>query len=159
MALLSCQATLLSSIDTRSRGHYNYGILLNVRSSYAGKLRLACVILMQFMSYSLYVELSFSGWAFSFCRLCSCTCDVFCHVNIRHKASETLRMFSTEPDASSHTHRCTTGLRSGCFLPPWTPSLAMDVEYTLLIGVLVCQQTTRNDTSAGASHQQRTAIA
>jgi hypothetical protein len=120
---------------------------------------LARVILTQFMWYSLYVELSFSGWAFSFCRLCSCTFDVFCHVNIRHKASETLRMFSTEPDASNRTHRCTTGLRSGYFLPPWTHSLAMDVEYTLRFDVLVCQQTMRNDTSAGARHQQRTAIA
>jgi hypothetical protein len=74
------------------------------------------------------------------------------------KASETLRMFSTEPDASNHTYMYTTGLRPGCFLPPWTPSLAMDVEYTLLFDVPVCQQTTRNDTSAGTSHQQRTAI-
>jgi hypothetical protein len=119
---------------------------------------LARVILTQFMWYSLYVELSFSGWAFSFCRLCSCTLDVFCHVNIRHKASETLRMFSTEPDASDRTHIYTTGLGPGSPLPPWTPSLAMDVECTLLFDLLMCQQTTRNATSAGACHQQRTAI-
>jgi hypothetical protein len=34
----------------------------------------------------------------------------------------------------------------------------MDVEYTLLFDVPVYQQTTRDDTSTGASHQQRTAI-
>jgi len=68
-------------------------------------------------------------------------------------------MFSTEPDVSDLTNIYTTGLRPGCFLPPWTPSLAMDVEYTLLCDVPVCQPTTRDDTSAGASHQQRTAIA
>jgi len=104
------------------------------------------------------MKLSFSGWAFSFCRLCSCTLNVLCHDNIRHKASETLKMFSTEPDASDRTHIYTTGLMPGCSLPSWTPSLAMDVEYTLLFDVPVCQQSTRDDTSAGASHQQRTAI-
>jgi hypothetical protein len=107
---------------------------------------------------SLYVELSFSGWAFSFCRLCSCTLNALCHDNIRHKASETLKMFSTEPDASDRTDMYTAGLMPGCSLPPWTPSLAMDVEYTLLFDVLVSHQTTRDDTSAGVRHQQRTAI-
>ena len=68
---------------------------------------------------------------------------------MRYKASETLRMFSTEPDVSDCTNIYTTGLMPGCFLPPWTPSLAMDVEYTLLFDVPVYQQTTRDDTSAG----------
>jgi hypothetical protein len=68
------------------------------------------------------------------------------------------KMFSTEPDASDLTDIDTIGLMPGCSLPPWTSSLAMDVEYTLLFDVLVCQQTTGDDTSAGASHQQRTAI-
>lgn len=76
-----------------------------------------------------------------------------------HKASETLKMFSTEPDASDLMHIYTTGLMPGCFLPPWIPSLVTDVEYTLLYNVPVCQPITRDDTSAGASHQQRTAIA
>jgi len=67
-------------------------------------------------------------------------------------------MFSTEPYVSDLTNIYTTGLRPGCFLPPWTPSLAMDVEYTLLFDVPVSQQTTRDDPSAEASHQQRTAI-
>ena len=110
------------------------------------------------MSYSLYVKLSFSGWAFSFCRLCSCTLDALCHDNIRHKASETLKMFSIEPEASDRPDMYTAGLMPGCSLPPWTPSLAMHVEYTFLFDVLVCQQTTRDDTSARASYQQRTAI-
>jgi len=114
--------------------------------------------LRQFARYSLYVELSFSGWALSFCRLCSCPLGILCHDNIRHKASKTLKIFATEPDASDLTHIYTTGLRPGCSLPPWTPSLAIDVEYTLLGDVPVCQQATRDDTSAGASHQQRTAI-
>ncbi len=83
---------------------------------------------------------------------------MLCHDNIRHKASETLKMFSTEPDDSDHTNIYTTGLMPGCSFPSWIPSLAMDVEYTLLFDVPVCQQTTRDDTSAGASHQQRTAI-
>jgi len=104
------------------------------------------------------MKLSFSGWAFSFCRLCSCTLNVLCHDDIRHKASETLKMFSTEPDASDLTSIYTTGLMPGWSLPPWTPSPAMDAEYTLLFAVPVCQQSIRDDTSAGASHQQRTAI-
>ena len=80
------------------------------------------------------------------------------HDNIRHKASETLKMFSTEPEASDYTDIYTTGLMPGCSLPPWTPALAIEVEYTLLFNVPVCQQTIGDDTSAGVSHQQRTAI-
>ena len=75
-----------------------------------------------------------------------------------HRASETLKMFSTEPDASDRTNSYTTGLMPACSLPPWTPSLAIDVEHTLLFDILVWPQTTRDDMSAGASHQQRTAI-
>ena len=37
----------------------------------------------------------------------------------------------------------------GCFLPPWTPSLAMDVEYTLLFDVPVCQETTKDNRLQG----------
>ena len=104
------------------------------------------------------MKLSFSGWAFSFCRLWFWTLDALCHDNIRHKANETLKMFSTEPDASDLTHIYTTGLMPGCSFLPWTPFLAIDVKYTLLFDVLVCQPTTRDAVSAGASHQQRTAI-
>ncbi len=147
------------SVDTRNLAHYNYVILPNVSSCCAGKrINIVHRLLRQFVWYSLYVKLSFLRWAFSFCRLCSCPLGALCHDNIRHKASETLRMFSTEPDASDLTNIYATGLRPGCSLPSWTPSLAMDVEYILLFDVSVCQQTTRDDTSAEASHQQRTAI-
>ena len=70
-----------------------------------------------------------------------------------------MKMFFIEPDASDLTSIYAIGLMSGCSLPPWTPSLATDMEYTLLFDVLVCQQTTRDNTSAGASHEQRMAIA
>jgi hypothetical protein len=58
-------------------------------------------------------------------------------------------MFSTEPEALDYTDIYTTGLMPGCAFPSWISSLAMDVEYTLLFDVPVCQQTTRDDTSAG----------
>ena len=84
---------------------------------------------------------------------------MLCHDNLCHRASETLKMFSVEPDISDRTSIDATGLMPGCSFPPRTPFLATDMEYTLLFDVSVCHQTTREDLSTGASHQQRMAIA
>jgi hypothetical protein len=76
-----------------------------------------------------------------------------------HKANETLKMFSIEPDTSDRTSIDATGLMPGCSLPPRTPFLATNMAYTFLSGVSVRHQATREDLSTGASHQQRMAIA
>src|SRR5437879_3346528 len=59
------------------------------------------------------------------CRLRSFALDVLCRDNVRDRASETLKMFSTEPETSELDNIHASGLMPSCsFLPVlflWQP--------------------------------------
>jgi len=98
-------------------------------------------------------ETSFSEEDFCLCRLRSLAYGVVCRTNVLYRASESLKTFPREPDVSDRRDIYTGGLTPGCsFLPVLPLWLISDVEYLFLCDVPVCQQTTREDMAAGASH-------